>query len=101
MNLDPSRIEAAITPQTTAILPVHYKATPVMSRRSSGSPISTTWKVIYDAAACLRRARRRRQRAAPRRPEHPSALCHQGVQHLRGRCDHLLGRKHPATPQPP
>lgn len=42
MNLDPSRIEAAITPQTTAILPVHCYGNPAMSRRSSGSPISTT-----------------------------------------------------------
>ena len=41
-NLDPARIEAAITPQTTAILPVHCSVSPAMSTRCRRSLTITT-----------------------------------------------------------
>ena len=50
MNLDPEKIEAAITPRTTAILPVHCYGTPCDVE--SVQRIADTYglKVIYDAA---------------------------------------------------
>ncbi len=43
LNPDPARIEAAITPQTTVIMPVHcYTATRVMCRPSRRLPTTTT-----------------------------------------------------------
>jgi dTDP-4-amino-4,6-dideoxygalactose transaminase len=50
MNLDPKRIEAAITPKTTAILPVHVYGNPCHVEEIK--EISDTYglKVIYDAA---------------------------------------------------
>lgn len=50
LNLDPDKIEAAITPQTTAILPVHCYGNPCSVDRIQ--QISDTYglKVIYDAA---------------------------------------------------
>ena len=49
-NLDPEKIEAAITPQTTAILPVHVYGNPC--RVDEIQRIADTYglKVIYDAA---------------------------------------------------
>jgi dTDP-4-amino-4,6-dideoxygalactose transaminase len=49
-NLDPAKIEAAITPHTTAILPVHVYGNPC--RLESVQKIADTYglKVIYDAA---------------------------------------------------
>ena len=49
-NLDPEKIEAAITPKTTAIMPVHCYGKPCDVRRIK--EISDTYglKVIYDAA---------------------------------------------------
>lgn len=49
MNLDPARIEAAITPQTTAILPVHVYGNPC--NIDAIQKISDTYglKIIYDA----------------------------------------------------
>ena len=41
LNLDPARIEAAITPQTTAIMPVHCYGTPCDVEASSASPTPT------------------------------------------------------------
>ena len=50
LNLDPSKIESAITPQTTAILPVHCYGHPCDV--SAIQKIADTYnlKVIYDAA---------------------------------------------------
>jgi len=50
LNLDPSKIEAAITPQTTAIMPVHCYGNPCDV--DSIQEIADTYglKVIYDAA---------------------------------------------------
>ncbi len=50
MNLDPARIEAAITPRTTAILPVHCYGVPcdVLGIRKIAEAHGL--KVIYDAA---------------------------------------------------
>jgi dTDP-4-amino-4,6-dideoxygalactose transaminase len=49
-NLDPEKIEAAITPQTTAIMPVHVYGNPC--RVDEIQKIADTYglKVIYDAA---------------------------------------------------
>jgi dTDP-4-amino-4,6-dideoxygalactose transaminase len=50
MNLDPARIEAAITPQTTAILPVHCYGTPCDTAAIRRIADDYNLKVIYDAA---------------------------------------------------
>jgi dTDP-4-amino-4,6-dideoxygalactose transaminase len=49
-NIDPEKIEAAITPQTTAILPVHVYGNPC--KLDDIQKISDTYglKIIYDAA---------------------------------------------------
>lgn len=50
MNLDPDRIEAAITPQTTAIMPVHCYGHPCDVIRIQRIADTYGLKVIYDAA---------------------------------------------------
>ena len=50
LNLDPGRIEAAITPQTTAIMPVHVYGHPCDVERIQGIADIYNLKVIYDAA---------------------------------------------------
>lgn len=50
LNLDPSQIEAAITPQTTAILPVHVYGSPCDTTRIQQIADTYGLKVIYDAA---------------------------------------------------
>jgi dTDP-4-amino-4,6-dideoxygalactose transaminase len=49
-NLDPDRIEEAITPQTTAILPVHCYGNPSAVERIQKIADIYGLKVIYDAA---------------------------------------------------
>ena len=49
-NLDPDRIEAAITPRTTAIMPVHCYGTPCDVERIGAIARKHGLKVIYDAA---------------------------------------------------
>lgn len=49
-NLDPNAIEAAITPQTTAIMPVHCYGTPCDVDRIQRIADTYGLKVIYDAA---------------------------------------------------
>ncbi|GAB2182494.1 dTDP-4-amino-4,6-dideoxy-D-glucose aminotransferase VioA [Denitratisoma sp. agr-D3] len=49
-NLDPDKIEAAITPQTTAILPVHCYGNPCAMERIQAIADNYGLKVIYDAA---------------------------------------------------
>lgn len=49
-NLDPARIEAAITPQTTAILPVHCYGRPCDVDAIQKIADNYNLKVIYDAA---------------------------------------------------
>ncbi len=49
-NLDPSKIEAAITPQTTAIMPVHVYGNPCDVERIQQIADVYGLKVIYDAA---------------------------------------------------
>ncbi len=49
-NLDPAKIEAAITPQTTAILPVHVYGRPCDTQRIQAVADNYGLKVIYDAA---------------------------------------------------
>lgn len=50
MNLDPERVEAAITPQTTAILAVHCYGRPCDTERIEKLADMYGLKVIYDAA---------------------------------------------------
>lgn len=50
LNLDPDKIEAAITPQTTAILPVHVYGNPCNVERIQEIADSYRLKIIYDAA---------------------------------------------------
>lgn len=50
LNLDPEKIEAAITPQTTAILPVHVYGRPCATERIQKIADTYGLKVIYDAA---------------------------------------------------
>jgi dTDP-4-amino-4,6-dideoxygalactose transaminase len=50
LNLDPQRIEAAITPQTTAIMPVHCYGTPCDVDAIRRIADDYDLKVIYDAA---------------------------------------------------
>lgn len=49
-NLDPEKIEAAITPKTTAIMPVHVYGTPCDTDRIKEIADKYGLKVIYDAA---------------------------------------------------
>ena len=49
-NLDPSRIEAAITPKTTAIMPVHVYGNPCDTKAIQDIADKYGLKVIYDAA---------------------------------------------------
>ena len=49
-NLDPSKIEEAITPQTTAIMPVHVYGVPCDAERIQEIADRHGLKVIYDAA---------------------------------------------------
>jgi len=50
LNLDPSKIEAAITPQTTAIMPVHCYGHPCNVEAIQKIADVYNLKVIYDAA---------------------------------------------------
>lgn len=49
-NIDPDKIEEAITPRTTAILPVHVYGTPCDTKRIQDIADKYGLKVIYDAA---------------------------------------------------
>lgn len=50
MNLDPAKVEAAITPQTTAIMPVHCYGNPCNVEEISRIADNYNLRVIYDAA---------------------------------------------------
>src|SRR3569623_603384 len=50
LNLDPARLEAAITPQTTAIMPVHCYGRPCDVEAIQAIADNYNLKVIYDAA---------------------------------------------------
>lgn len=50
LNIDPEKIEAAITPQTTAIMPVHCYGHPCDVERIQEIADNYGLKVIYDAA---------------------------------------------------
>lgn len=49
-NMDPDKIEAAITPRTTAIMPVHVYGNPCDTERIQDIADTYGLKVIYDAA---------------------------------------------------
>jgi dTDP-4-amino-4,6-dideoxygalactose transaminase len=49
-NLDPGQIEAAITPRTTAIMPVHVYGNPCDTKKIKEIADTYGLKVIYDAA---------------------------------------------------
>lgn len=48
--IDPKRVEAAIGPDTSAILPVHVYGTPCDTQRLSGIAAAHGLKLLYDAA---------------------------------------------------
>lgn len=50
LNIDPDKIERAITPQTTAILPVHVYGNPCDMKKIQDIADKYGLKVIYDAA---------------------------------------------------
>ena len=50
LNLDPAKVEAAITPQTTAILPVHCYGNPAQVEALADIARRHDLKLIYDAA---------------------------------------------------
>jgi len=50
LNLDPARIEAAITPNTTAIMPVHCYGNPCAVQEIQRIADNYNLRVIYDAA---------------------------------------------------
>ena len=50
LNLNPERIEAAITPKTTAIMPVHCYGNPCATEKIQRIADNYGLKVIYDAA---------------------------------------------------
>lgn len=50
LNIDPARIEAAITPQTTAIMPVHCYGTPCDVQTIQKIADNYNLRVVYDAA---------------------------------------------------
>jgi len=50
LNIDPDKIEAAITPNTTAIMPVHVYGNPCNVQRIKKIADTYGLKVIYDAA---------------------------------------------------
>ena len=50
LNIDPAKIEAAITPQTVAIMPVHVFGNPCEVERIQAIADKHGLKVIYDAA---------------------------------------------------
>ena len=52
-NLDPSKIEAAITPRTTAIMPVHVYGKPCKTKEIQEIANKYGLKVIYDAAHAI------------------------------------------------
>ena len=49
-NIDPNKIEAAITPRTSAIMPVHVYGNPCDTKRITEIADKYNLKVIYDAA---------------------------------------------------
>ncbi|WP_295448968.1 DegT/DnrJ/EryC1/StrS family aminotransferase [uncultured Thiodictyon sp.] len=53
LNLDPAKIEEAITPQTSAILPVHVYGRPCDTAKIQQIADIYGLKVIYDAAHCF------------------------------------------------
>jgi dTDP-4-amino-4,6-dideoxygalactose transaminase len=50
LNLDPSKVEAAITPQTTAIMPVHCYGNPCDAKVIQEIADNYNLRIIYDAA---------------------------------------------------
>lgn len=50
LNLDPAKVEAAITPRTRAILPVHCYGTPCDTAALQGIADRHGLKLVYDAA---------------------------------------------------
>lgn len=49
-NIDPDKIEAAITPRTTAIMPVHVYGNPCETKKIQDIADTYGLKIIYDAA---------------------------------------------------
>ena len=83
LNPIPARSRAAITPQTTAIMPVHcYGHRDVGCHRAHRGHLQPQGDLRRGPR--LWRPGCRRQRAQPRRHVGAELPCHQGLQHLRG-----------------
>ena len=81
LNPDPSKIEAAITPQTTAIMPVHCYGHPCDVSAIQRIADTYNLRVLYDAAHALA-SRTMREHSQARRPFGAELPSHQGVQHF-------------------
>ncbi len=53
LNIDPAAVEAAITPRTRVLLPVHYAGRPVALREIGGIAERHGLTVVEDAAHCM------------------------------------------------
>ena len=82
LNLDPARIEAAITPQTTAIMPVHVYGHPCDVDGIQKIADNYNLKVIYDAAHAFGVQDHGGSVLQPRRSIGAELSRHQGLQHL-------------------
>ncbi|GAB7196629.1 hypothetical protein OS31_29360 [Dickeya oryzae] len=88
-NLDPKKIEEAITPLTSAILPVHCYGIPCDVDKIQEIADVYGLKVIYDAAHSFGVKKRGIQYSELWRSLYPEFSCNQGIQHHRRRCDYL------------
>jgi hypothetical protein len=100
-NLDPARIEAAITPATRAIMPVHCYGTPCDVERIEAIARKHNLKVIYDAAHAFGVRKDGRSILQPWRPVGAELSRDQGIQHLRRRRHRLPRRRHEAAHRSP
>ena len=92
-NLDPQRVEAAITPQTTAILPVHCYGTPCDVAGLQRLADVYGLKVIYDAAHAFGVRDRSQSILQYRGSLDPELPRNEGLPHVRRRRDRLSGRE--------
>lgn len=78
-NIDPEKIESAITPTTSAILPVHCYGIPCDVDRIQRIADNYGLKVIYDAAHCFGVKQKKRQYPESRRSVCFKLPCNEGI----------------------
>ena len=74
-NINPDKIEAAITPKTTAIMPVHVYGKPCDTQRIQETESNLRCR------PCLRRRSKRREHTQRRRPQHAQFPRNESLQH--------------------